>query len=201
MPDRYATDAFDNSDSEIARAYPPLPSWLASRLLREDEEVAWVVGPRFNPSWERYATHPLLFLAALAAGAVAWAVGGLIAEGEREVVFGVGCAAGAIVLASIFVLGISSGYFTRLVVTDRRLLIVQGRELCRTWDINRLPRSLLRYRRLADGEDEAPAIDLDALKTILGSSSDKFAEAGKILALGKRLDQIKTREDGRPRNG
>jgi hypothetical protein len=40
---------------------------------------------------------------------------------------------------------------------------------------------------------------LDSLKTMLGGTSDKFAEATSILSLGKRLDQIKAREDGRPR--
>src|SRR6266508_669464 len=51
--------------SEFSWQSPPLPPWLARRLLREDETVTWVRGPRFNPSWERYVTHPVLFLLAL----------------------------------------------------------------------------------------------------------------------------------------
>src|SRR5689334_23175423 len=148
------SDAFDDAEPVIAQPFPPLPDWLAHRMLQPDEEITWIVGPRFNPSWERYVTHPLLFLAALAVGVVVLAVGGLLAEGDTPIVLLLGVAAGALVLASIFVLGIASGYFTRLVVTNQRLLIVQGYEVCRTWSINKLPRSLIRYRRLGEGEEE-----------------------------------------------
>jgi len=40
--------------------------------------------------------------------------------------------------------GIANGYFTRLVVTNYRLLILQGYEVCRSWSIHHLPRSLIR---------------------------------------------------------
>jgi hypothetical protein len=198
MPDRYEDDDYDTPDVDLTRQFMPLPPWLADRLLRPGEGVTWVVGPRFNPSWERYVTHPLLFLAALIAGAVLWWTGSLIAGPGAEVAVGLGMAAGCIVLASIFVLGIFSGYFTRLVVTDLRLVIVQGYEVCRSWNLDELPRSLLRYSRGGAGTD-VPAVDLDSLKTMLGGASDKFAEATSILSFGKRLDQIKAREDGRPR--
>ena len=200
MPDRYEDDDYDTPDVDLTRQFMPLPPWLADRLLRPGEGVTWVVGPRFNPSWERYVTHPLLFLAALIAGAVLWWTGSLIAGPGAEVAVGLGMAAGCIVLASIFVLGIFSGYFTRLVVTDLRLVIVQGYEVCRSWNLDELPRSLLRYSPHGP-EEEAPAVDLDTLKTMLGGSSDKFAEAKTILSLGKRLDQIKAHENDRPRRG
>ena len=197
MPNRYEDDDYDTTNVDLTRQLTPLPSWLADRLLRPGEGVTWVVGPRFNPSWERYVTHPLLFLAALIAGAIVWWTGSLIAGPGVEVAVPLAMAAGCIVLASIFVLGIFSGYFTRLVVTDLRLVIVQGYEVCRSWDLNELPRSLLRYR-LGGAGAEMPAVDLDSLKTMLGGASDKFAEAKSILSFGKRLDQIKSREDGRP---
>lgn len=194
MSDR--NEAFDDADADISQRFPPLPEWLASRFGGE-EEITWVAGPRFNPPWERYVTHPLLFVAALAVGVVVGGAGWLLAKREPVVFVLLGGFAGAIAIGSIFVLGISNGYFTRLVVTTRRLVILQGYEVCRIWAIDRLPRSLLRYRRLGDDAEEGPAIDLDAIKTLLGGTSDKFAEAGKILALGKRLDQIKTGENDR----
>jgi len=198
MSDRFQTDSFDAPLTEISRPTPPLPEWLADRLLRPDEEITWVRGPRFNPSWERYTTHPALFLFALALGAMGGGIGWLLAGPNAEVLTLLAVAAGSIVLASIFVLGLCSGYFTRLVVTTSRLVIVQGREVCRSWSIHDLPRRLVRYRRLGEGVEESPAIDLEAVKTMLGGSSDKFAEAKSILAFGKQLDQIKTREKGRP---
>jgi hypothetical protein len=124
------------------------------------------------------------------------AVGWLVAGTQSEVLVLFGLAAGGIILASIFVLGISSGYFTRLVVTNFRLVILQGYEVCRRWDIDDLPLSLIRYRMRERGV-ESRTVDLDVLKTMLGTSSDKVAESKTILAFGKRLDQIKARKNGR----
>jgi hypothetical protein len=173
-----------------------LPPWIANRLLRKDEVVTWVVGPHFNPSWERYITHPFLFLFALALGAVCVGGGRLI--GGPAAMMAPILLAGGIVLGSIFVLGLSNGYFTRLVVTNARLVILQGYEVCSSWRIDALPRSLLRYRRQAGGVEEVPTVDLDALKTLLGGLSDKVAESKTILTFGKRLDQIMSREKGQP---
>jgi hypothetical protein len=106
-------------------------------------------------------------------------------------------AAGGVVLGSIFVLGIFSGYFTRLVVTNFRLIILQGREVCRSWSMDDLPHSLIRFR-LSRGGQPSRTVDLDAMKTLLGSASDKFAESKTILAFGKQVEQIKAREDRRP---
>jgi hypothetical protein len=197
MSDRFQTEAFDARIADFSKQSPPMPQWLADRLLQPDEEITWVRGPRLNPSWERYATHPALFLFALALGVLGGGAGWLLAGPEAEVRLPLAGAAGGIVLASIFVLGISNGYFTRLVVTNSRLIIVQGYEVCRSWGLNELPRRLLLYRQLGDGA-EVPSVDLEAVKTMLGGSSDKFAESKSILAFGKRLEQIKTREKDYP---
>jgi hypothetical protein len=105
-------------------------------------------------------------------------------------------AAGLIVIATIIVLGIANGYFTRLVVTNFRLVILQGYEIVRSWKMNDLPRSLLRYAR-RDGEDQRPCIDLEAVKNMLGRSSDQFTSAKTILSFGKQLDRIQTRDKDR----
>jgi hypothetical protein len=191
MSDRFQPDTM----TELTGQCPPLPPWLARRLLKGDERVTWVVGPWFSPSWEQYVTHPLLFLAALAVAAAFVLAGGRIGGTEGAVTAGL--AGAAVVLASIFVLGFASGYFTRLVVTESRLLIVQGYELVRAWGLDDLPHSLVRYRRRDDGA-ESRAVDLDTLKSMFGPTSDKFAESKTILAFGKQLDQITAREKRQP---
>ncbi len=202
MSDRFHTDAFDarppdlHEHPDVARPLTPLPSWLARRLLREDEQVAWVRGPRFNPSWERYVTHPLLFFAALAVGAFCVAVASLLDEFWPAVMLPTFLFAGALVLASIMVLGLCCGYFTRLVATNHRLVILQGYETCRTWGMDDLPPSLIRHDRSESGE-RSLTVDFDAVKTMLGGASDQFADAKTILAFGKQLGHIKAREDGR----
>src|SRR5262249_33444272 len=159
--------------------------------------LTWVYGPRLNPPWEQQVTHPALVLLALAFGAVCLVATALLAGPGPEAV-GVGVVvAGAIVLAAIFVGALASGYFTRLVVTSKRLVVLQGYELVRSWSINDLPRSLIRYRYLAGGQEDR-TVDLDALKTMLGSVSDKVAEAKTIMTFSKHLDRIKSREDGQP---
>jgi hypothetical protein len=195
MSDRFRTDAFDAQPPDLSRQFPPLPAWLARRLLRTGERITWVVGPWFNPTWERFVTHPALFLLALALGAACLWAGWPGAGTGSDVPLLPALAAGGIVLGSIFVLGISSGYFTRLVVTNYRLVILQGYEVCRSWGLDDLPRSLVRYGR-REGGVGSRTVDLDALKTMLGGPSDKFAEAKTILAFGKHLGRIKGREDG-----
>jgi hypothetical protein len=196
MSSDYRAERFDDPIADIANPTPELPPWLEQRLLRPDEEVTWVRGPRFNPSWERYITHPALFLAALAVGLVGVGIGRIVTRGEPETTVVLAVVAGAIVLASVFVLGLSNGYFTRLVVTNTRLLILQGYEVCRSWGLDDLPRHLVRYGRL-DGGEESQAIDLEAVKTILGGSSDRFTDSKTILSFGKRLEQFKTQEKHR----
>jgi hypothetical protein len=176
---------------------PPLPPWLASRVLGEDEKVTWVGGPRFNPSWERYVTHPSLVLVAVVLGA-AGVAGGWLAGGTQPEVLGAAVAAAvALFLGSIFVVALWSGYFTRLVVTTKRLLILQGYEVCRTWRMEDLPPSLIRHR-MRGAEVESRTVDLDTLKTLVGSPSDKFVDAKTIMSLGKQIDNIKARDRGRP---
>jgi hypothetical protein len=166
-------------------------------LLRAGEQVAWVRGPGLNPPWERYVTHPALFLFALALGAVCAAAGWLSAGWQPGALPLSLLAAGGLVVGSIIVLGLSAGYFTRLVVTNLRVVILQGYEVCRSWGIDRLPRSLIRYgpRR---GEEEGRAVDLDALQALLGGESDQFTGAKAVQAFGKQLDRIISRERGRP---
>ncbi len=194
MSDPFRTDTFARP-ADVASQGSPLPPWLADRLLKGDEQVTWVMGPWLNPSWERYVTHPVVVFAALAVGVACVTIGGLTGGAEAAVVAGL--AGGGVVLAPIFVVGFASGYFTRLVVTDARLLILQGHEVVRTWGLDDLPYSLVRYRRRADGA-ESRAIDLDTLKSMFGPTSDKFAESKTILAFGKQLDQITARDKRRP---
>ena len=208
MSDHFQTDAFDAQPPDLPagseppelrrRRHPPLPEWLAGRLLRPDEQVAWVVGPRFNPSWELYVTHPGLFFTALAVGVVCVLTGRIFGESWSEMPLWPPLVAGGLAVASVIVLGFCCGYFTRLVVTNNRLLIVQGQEICRSWNINDLPPSLLRYRLRDRDNGMGPSVDLDALQAMLGSASDQFTDAKTILSLRKQLGQIKTREDDRP---
>src|SRR5262245_55265228 len=179
MSERFPADEFDAQPPDVAVPPLALPGWLADRLLRADEKVTWVYGPRWNPPWERYVTHPALFLVALALAAGCLAAGWRISDTQRTVLPLAAFAAGAIVLGSIFVLGLASGYFTRLVVTTSRLAILQGYEVVRTWGLDELPPSLIRYR-VGGGGKRSRAVDLDALSTLLGGASDKFAEAKSI---------------------
>ena len=196
MSDRYQTDAFDDAAPDVSLSGGALPPWLARRLLKDDEKVAWVRGPRFNPSWERYVTHIMLFLGAAAVGAVAVAVGSLLSEWWPEAMPISVLVALGVVFGSIIVLGLCCGYFTRLVATDRRLFIVQGYEVCRTWNMDDLPPSLIRHGFSANGRRNR-TVDFDAVKDMLGGASDQFTDAQSILAFGKQLNHIKAREDGR----
>jgi hypothetical protein len=188
--DRFQIDSFNGGVRDIAWHYPPLPPWLERRLLRANEKVTWVRGPRWQPWWERYVTHPGLFLVAAGLGAGCVGIGRLLAGSWSQMPDLPAAAAGFIMLASILVLALSAGYFTRLVVTNYRLVILQGYEVCRSWRIGELPPSLVHYGvRVGDEGDRT--VDLDALRTMLGSSTDQFADSKTIMALGKQLDGIK----------
>jgi hypothetical protein len=195
MSDQFRTERSD-SPPPPSVAHPSLvafPEWLARRLLRPGEEITWVRGPWLNPSWERYVTHPGLFLVALGLGGFLLAFTALISGGWGAVPAPLGLLAGGIVLASVYVLGIASGYFTRLVVTNTRLFIVQGYEVRHSWNINDLPISMLRYgRRGIGGADPGPSIDLDAVQTMLGSST-QFTDAKTIQAFSKQLNRMRDR--------
>jgi len=206
MSDQFRSEPFESRLAKISLRNPLLPAWLARRLLAPGEEITYVRGPRRSPGWERYVTHPVLALAAVGVGIVwFWIARGIESLTENPesglatlAVF----AAVGLVLATVFVLGLASGHFTRLVVTDRRMFIVQGREVFRSWGIDRLPASLIRYGLPGD-ERRSPTVDLDALQTMLGGSSDQFSNAKTILAFGKHLDRIKARGDDptRPQQG
>jgi hypothetical protein len=196
MSERFQKDAPAFQAVDIVELFQPLPGWLADRLLKPDEQVTWVRGPCFNPSWECYVTHPALLLLALAFGAASVGLVWLVFGATPTILAVVGMAAGLVVIATIIVLGIANGYFTRLVVTNSRLVILQGYEIVRSWSIDKLPRSLLRYAR-RDGEDQGPCIDLEVVKNMLGRSSDQFTSAKTILSFGKQLDRIQTRDKDR----
>ena len=204
MSDRFRTETFNTiqtspsnaSPPEITHSFPPLPDWLARRLLRSDENVTWVRGPLVSPWWERYVTHPVLFLPALFLGVACLWVGRLCVDSWSDLSPVPACLGGGIILGAIFVLGGAAGHFTRLVVTNCRVVILQGYDVCRGWSIDELPSSLIRYG-MREGKGSRVAIDLDALKTVLGSSSGQFSEAKTILEFGKQLDQIKALENGR----
>jgi hypothetical protein len=197
MADPFQNDAFDEPPPDISWDAPPLPRWLARRLLRPDEHISWVRGPRRNPFWEPYVTHPLLFLVALAlAVGCVWA-GRVMVKTWSEIPPALVVTAGGLVLGSIYVLAIANAFFTRLVVTNQRIVILQGYEVRRQWNINDLPPSLVRYRKGAGGK-ATRSVNLAALETMLGSSSQEFAESKTILALGKQIDQIKVLRKDRP---
>lgn len=198
MHDRYDAEGYGGRRLDGRGTHPPLPPWVARRLLRPDERVTWVYGPRFNPSWERYVTHIGLFIGALVLGALLILAGRLVAGSWGEMPVWPPLVAAGLLFGSIVMLGVANGYFTRLVVTDARLVIVQGYEVCRTWRIDDLPRRLVRYRDDGSDADAGPSIDLDAMKTMLGTASDQFADAKAILAFGKTLGQIRRREDDGP---
>jgi hypothetical protein len=202
MSDQIQPDTFSRFQSEppslptreIVGTCSPFPAWLARRLLGPDEKVTWVRGPKHNPSWERYITHPGLFLIPVAVAAVV-----VLAIGQT---FG---ASGALVwaflgicvvaaLPFLFVVGIACGYFTRLVVTNMRVVVLQGYEICDTWDVARLPRSLLRQEQ-RDGQPAVSSVDLNALNTILGGSSTQFVEAKTILDFAKKLKRLSLEEN------
>jgi len=195
MSERFRNDLPNLRAPDYVGLFQPLPGWLADRLLKPDEKVMWVRGPWLNPFWERYVTHPLLFLLSLAIGAGSIALGWLGSGGSAQVVVPLAFLAALLVIASIIVLGIANGYFTRLVVTSSRLVILQGYETVRSWSIDDLPRSMLRYG--PRGENENPCIDLDAVKTLLGRSSDQFTSSKTILSFGKQLERIQKRDRDR----
>ena len=195
--DRRSDYPYDDRPPGRSRPSAPLPSWLARKHLHPDEQVLYVGGPRFNPSLERYITHPLLFVAALALGAVCAGFGWTM-ERQHPGTLAVGVlAAFGLFIGSIIVLGLCCGYFTRLVATNRRVLILQGYEVCRRWHVHELPRHMVRYGRLEDGRDGAPTIDLNAMKTMLGGSSDQFVDAKTIMAFGKQINRMRGRDDDR----
>jgi hypothetical protein len=181
---------------DVSARPPALPPWLARRFLRPGESVTWVCGPQFNPSCERYLTHPALFLAALAFAVACVAAGRLIVASWAEFPALIALPAGGVVIGSIIVLAIASGYFTRLVVTDCRLAVLQGYEVCRSWDLDDLPPRLLNYGR--PGREDERAIDLEAVKTMLGSTTDRFTDSKTILAFAKQIERIRPRENDRP---
>lgn len=193
MPDHFQTDPFDTAPlptpPNLARLYTPLPGFLERRLIRPGEEVTFVRGPRWSPAFEPLLTHPLVFGAALLVGALLVGAARLAAHDANSMHPAPVAVAIGIVLGSIMVLAFFNGYFTRLIVTSERLMIVQGIEVRRSWGIEALPPSLLRHdpRRGTAGK----SIDLDAVQTLLGNPSTGFTDAKSIRSFGKQIAQIR----------
>jgi hypothetical protein len=144
-------------------------------------------------------THPTLVLIPVALGAAGWGAARSLGDAESVAQVIAVFATAGLFLVAIFVLGIASGYFTRLVVTNRRLVVLQGYEVCRSWGLDDLPPSLLHYGA-PGSEGGSRSIDLDALQNMLGGSTEQFIEAKTILAFGKHLDRIKAQTPKRPRS-
>lgn len=185
----------DDGDREVGSKGPPLPGHLARRLLRSDEEVVSVNGPRWSPSWEPFLTHPLVVLVGIALAVGAVALGGMVLGWDNLAMGGVGVFALLSSFGSLILVAFMAGWFTRLVITNQRVMIVQGYEVRKTWGLDELPRSLVRQRRNADGE-LTKTVDLERLNTMMGGSSDGFVEAKTIWALSKEIDRSR-REDRR----
>src|SRR5262249_22002948 len=137
MSEHIQGERHDVPAPDVTLKYPPLPAWLARHLLRPGEDIVLVRGPRFSPWGGRHLTHPVLFLYAVALGALFLVLGWLISSPTLPVAAIV--AAALLFFGSIFVLGFTAGYFTRLVVTSARIVILQGWEVRRSWGLDDLP--------------------------------------------------------------
>ncbi|MGF1578426.1 MAG: hypothetical protein ACFCD0_03595 [Gemmataceae bacterium] len=173
----------------------PVPKWLASRLLRPDEEVVWATGPRHTPAIEPILTHWVLVVVGLLLGVGTVLVGLQLVNSLSRLPMWSGFTAIFLVFGSVMVVAAANGYFTRLIATNKRVFIVQGQEVCRSWGLSALPRSLVQYRMNEDGEEER-SINVDALKTMLDAPGDGFAESKTILSFGKHLDRVKDSRQG-----
>jgi len=196
MSDQIHPKPADGKPLNLRVHYLPLPAWIARSLLRPGEAITFVRGPRGNPTWERYATHPALFFVAVVIGAGWCIVTRSLVDPESGMQFVALVAAGSLTLLSVFVLGIASGHFIRLIVTNYRIVILQGQEVCRSWAMDSLPKSLLRYT-LPGPDGLRKTVDLDAIQSMLGPASEQIVDANSILMFGKQLDSIKKRQDGK----
>lgn len=190
-----ARDPFDISLPNAFALPAPLPPWLARRMSHGGEKITWVRGPQSSPGWESFATHPALLLVTLF---ISVCLVVLTWDGDRQTRVAFVLAVG-LVLGTIVVLGLASAYFTRLVVTNYRIVMFQGREMVRNWSMDDLPRSLIRFRRRPDGKEER-TIDVGSLQTLMGSS-DQFADPKTLRAFSRQLDRIKAQEDESPGAG
>ncbi len=173
----------------------PFPKWLASHLLRGDEEILWSTGPRHTPAIEPFLTHWLFVVVGVMLAVGTLFLGRMLVPGWSKLPMWAGFTAIFLVFGSVFLVGVANGYFTRLVATNKRVFIVQGQAICRSWGLNALPRSLVQYRINEHGEEER-TVDVDALRTMLDSPSEGFAESKTILSLGKHLDRVKDAREG-----
>src|SRR5947209_19188952 len=94
MSDRYHGDRPDRYDApprDVAIDRGRLPGWLARRLLRADEEIHSVRGPRHCPAWEPFLTHPGVVLVGLALAVAIVAIGALALGSFGDKRMGVPC--------------------------------------------------------------------------------------------------------------
>ena len=200
MSDRYyddRTDRYDAPPRDVAIDRGRLPGWLARRLLRADEEIQSVRGPRHCPAWEPFLTHPGVVLVGLALAVAIVAIGALVLGSFDDKLMGVPCVLALLsAVGGLLVVGATAGYFTRLVITNQRVMIVQGYEVRRTWRLDDLPRSLVRQRRGDDGE-WTRTVDMERLQTMMGGGSEQFTDAKTIWALGKEIDRQRREGGGR----
>lgn len=168
----------------------PLPSWLGKKFLEQHERLTWVRGPRWNSPVEWLMTHPLLFVLAVIVSLLMVGAAAVLAGDLRHVSPLIGMMVFVMPLGSIVVLGISNAYFTRLVITDRKVFISQGHEICRVWKMDQLPPSMVRHTQTETGE-EVQSVDLERIKDMLGGGDDGYVDAKTIKKFGKQLDQFR----------
>jgi hypothetical protein len=190
-------DPLDPTVPNIFRKCPELPPWLARRVLQRDEQITWIRGPERSPPWECCVTHPLAGFAAMAFGVIVSVSGCVWTESWSGLVSLPVLFTWSLFVVYIIVLGISAGYFTRLIVTNQRVVLIQGFEIIRSWSLDQLPRSLVRFSRNQQGQ-ESRTVDLQGLQSLLGGVSDQFADAKTLKAFSKQLDRIKARENDHP---
>src|SRR5262245_22887745 len=135
--DHIRRDPFDVRLPQYSLQDPGLPPWIARRLLRQGEVVTWVRGPRGGSWWERCATDRWLFVIGLMLGAACFCAGWLAAGRSVYAMAALPVlAGGGFAFGSVLVLGLANAHYTRLVVTNLRLLILQGYEVCKVWNID-----------------------------------------------------------------
>src|SRR5438876_205259 len=120
MSDRYHGDRPDRYDApprDVAIDRGRLPGWLARRLLRADEEIQSVRGPRQCPAWEPFVTHPGVVVVGLALAAAILTVGALVLGSFADPLMALPCVLALLAaVGGLVVVGIAAGYFTRLVI-------------------------------------------------------------------------------------
>src|SRR5262249_42853855 len=95
-------------------------------------------------------------------------------------------------VGGLILVGIAAGYFTRLVITNQRVMIVQGYEIRKTWRLGDLPRSLVGVKR-SDGGELKRTVGMETVTTVVGGGSRQFRGGQDDLGAGQgdRPDQAR----------